>query len=287
MSITYAAALCCIEFLNEVKTLAEIKQTPGGRQEPITNPFLVEAMNNMKAERSQKNEIIFVNALKPARLLVPAKIDSVQQARANEDGTVALVDQPQVRFLLFNNKEGSKFFPLFTDIDEYRKWDDAANNQLAAVNFRDLVTIMEKDTTSGATGCVINPFSHNITVPAETMKRMLQTEALAPGTKIQIGTFKEPPKELMNAVEAVAKEYDEIKKMYVRAMKREDKEHSNMLLVIDIDLTLGEETIKGIFDKLAQAAKGHTGGMELAIVPSAAPFGQQALQDGIEPFFEK
>ena len=189
----------CCKSLNEVNILAEQKNT----QPPITNPALVEAMNEMKKERSQKSEVAFVNTLKTARFFVPANISKVQQAAANDDGTVELKEQPQIRFLLFNNQEGKKYFPLFTDIDEYRKWDKHTEAQMAAITFRDLCQILQKNPNPDAAGAVVNPFGQNIMIPTETLFRVNNTEALAPGTKIQLGSLKEEPTELLDAMRYV------------------------------------------------------------------------------------
>jgi hypothetical protein len=265
-----------------VNILAEIKQS----QAPITNPALVKAMDTMKQERTPKNEVLFINALKSARFLVPAVINKVQQAQANDDGTVQLKEQPQIRFLLFNNQEGKKFFPIFTDGAEYRKWGDSANHQVAAISYRDMCQFLSKNEQKELNGVVINPYGQNIMVPVETLLRVMNTEALAPGTKIQIGTLKEPPTELLNVLKAHLEGQDDITKAYLRVMKREDKEHANLLLVVDVDTSIGEAALKNLFDGVAQAAKPQLHGVELAIVPASNRLGEAALKD-TEPFFEK
>ncbi len=255
-------------------------------QAPITNPVLVKAMDAMKEARTQQTEIAFVNALKTARFFVPANINKVQAASANEDGTVELKEQPQVRFLLFNNQEGKKYFPLFTDIDEYRKWDKHKEQQLAVLSFRDLCQILQRNPNPDASGAVVNPFGHNVMMPTETLFRVVNTEALAPGTKIQIGSLKEEPTELLNAMRAYLSEKEPINKAYLRVMKREDKEKPNFLLIVDVDSSVEQAAYKPLFDGLAESAKPHLRGVELAIVPTNNKFGEAALKDAV-PFYEK
>lgn len=271
----------CCKSLNEVNNLAEQKNT----QPPITNPALVEAMNEMKKERSQKSEVAFVNTLKTARFFVPANISKVQQAAANDDGTVELKEQPQIRFLLFNNQEGKKYFPLFTDIDEYRKWDKHTEAQMAAITFRDLCQILQKNPNPDAAGAVVNPFGQNIMIPTETLFRVNNTEALAPGTKIQLGSLKEEPTELLDAMRAYLSGKPEVRKVFLRVMKREDKERPNFLLVVDADVPNDGVATKALYDGLAESAKPHLRGMELAIVPANNKLGEAAVQDA-EPFYE-
>ena len=115
---------------------------------------------------------------------------------------------------------------------------------------------------------------------------MLNTEAIAPGTQIQIGTLKEEPTELLEALRPYLATKEEINKAYLRVMKREDKPNPNFLLVVDTDVSVGEAAIKELFDGIAQAAKPHLRNVELAIVPTANKFGEAALRDAV-PFYEK
>jgi len=264
-----------------VNILAEIKQS----QQPITNPALVQAMDAMKQERNQKTEVTFVNHVKAARFLVPANIQSEQQAQANADGTVELKEQPKISFVLFNNAEGQKYFPLFTDIAELRKWQESNNHQLAALSYRDLCEFLKRNPENNIAGAVVNPFGQNIMIPLESLFRIQNTEAIAPGTQIQIGTLKEEPTELLEALKPYLATKEEINKAYLRVMKREDKPNPNFLLVVDTTVS-SENAVKELFDGIAQAAKPHLRNVELAIVPTSNKFGEAALRDAV-PFYEK
>lgn len=262
--------------------MAEIKQS----QQPITNPALVQAMDAMKQERNQKTEVTFVNHVKAARFLVPANIQTEQQAQADENGNVQLVEQPKISFVLFNNAEGQKYFPLFTDIAELRKWQESNNHQLAALSYKDLCEFLKRNPENNIAGAVINPFGQNIMIPAESLHRIMNTEAIAPGTQIQIGTLKEEPTELLDALRPYLATKPEINKAYLRVMKREDKPNPNFLLVVDTDVSGGDTAVKALFDGIAEAAKPHLRNVELAIVPTANKFGAAALRDAV-PFYEK
>lgn len=271
--------------MNEVNTLAEeIKMT----QRPVTNPFLVEKMEAFMKERNQKTEVAFINALKTARFLIPASVDKVQQARAAADGSVSLVDQPQVRFRLFSAKDGNKFFPLFTDPEEYKKWNDSSNHNLVVVRFAQLCAVMEKDAGAAAAGCVINPFSHNQLLSKELMLHALRTEAIAPGTQIKLGMLTKEPTELLDAARSHIAALDEVKKAYLCVMKREDKEHTNFLIVVDVDLSIGQDAVRELFGGIAQAVRPQLHGVELSIVPVDSPIGQAAMKiPDLKPLYEK
>ena len=271
-----------VKVYNEVNILAE----QNNNQKPITNPFLVKAMDEMKKERTQQSEFAFVNALKPARFIVPATVNTIQQAAANPDGTVELKEQPQIRFLLFNNQEGKKYFPLFSDEEEYAKWEKNAEYQKAAITFQDLCHILQRNPDGEAMGAVLNPFNQNVMIPNETLFRINNTESMAPGTKIQIGTLKEEPTPLLDALKAYLETQDAITKAYLRVMKRADKENPNFLLVLEHDPSLNEAEAKAIYDAVAEAAKPQLRNVELAIAGTHTNFGQAALKEAV-PFFEK
>lgn len=255
---------------------------------PITNPDLVQAMDAMKQERNNVTEVRFVNAMKAARFLVPANVNQVQNAVANEDGTVELKDQPQIQFILFNNNDGKRYFPLFTDAPQLEKWGESAEHQRAALSFPDICHFLQNPPQGiEIAGVVINAYEQNVLIPADSVIKMFHTEALTPGTKIQIGTLKEEPTELLDAIRPFLEEKGNVDKAYLRVMKREDKENANFLLVLDIDVAaLGEDGVKALFDSLAEVARPHLRGVELAIVPAASNFGQAALKDAV-PFYEK
>lgn len=268
-----------------MKILAEIKQS----QSPVINPQLVQAMTNMKKERNQITESAFVNSLKAARFLVPANVDTIQKAQANSDGTVELKDQPQIKFVLFSSPDGNRYFPLFTDALQYQKWADHDKHQLTAISYSDLCQFIQRDqnANSNIVGIVINPYEHNIMIQKDSMLRIMNTEALAPGTKIQIGDFKEQPQELIDLLKEHLKGHEEIEKAYLRVMKREDKPNPNFLLVLDFDVqALGNDAVKALFDGIAAAVRPQLRGVELAIVPASNNFGVAALKNA-SPFYEK
>jgi hypothetical protein len=272
-----------VKVFNEVNILAE----QNNNQQPITNPFLVKAMEEMKKERTQQSEFAFVNALKAGRFILPAMVSTVQQAAANEDGTVELRDQQQIRFLLFNNQDGDKYFPLFTDEEEYAKWNqNGGDYKKAAITFFDLCHILQRSSDTEAKGAVVNPFSQNVVVPTETLLRINNTEQMAPGTKIQIGTLNEEPTPLLDVLKEHLAKQDVIQKAYLRVMKREDKENPNFLLVLDHAASLTQEEAKAAYDALADVAKPQLRGVELAVTSVHTNFGQAALKDAV-PFFEK
>jgi len=243
---------------------------------PITNPALVQAMEAMKKKRDPSTEVTFINQLKGARFICPA---NVKKDPNNENA------KDHIEFILFNNSDGKRFMPLFTDDNELQKWSDAKGHQVAALTFMDVIRMVNDKKLGEFAGIILNPFSQNIMVPTESLQRMATTEAITPGTKIQIGTLKEEPTELLDALRESFADKPDVQAAYLRIMKREDKPAPNFLLVLDVDvLALGDEGLRSLFDGIANDAKPHLRGVELAIVPASNSFGTAALKDA-EPFY--
>ncbi len=233
----------------------------------------------MQAER------VFIDTFKASRLFIPANVTTVPQASANADGTISLQDQQKVGLVVFNNPDGKKFFPIFTDSGEYRKWDQFDKQRLAAFTFQDFCKFVQ-DPSTESDGVVLNPYSDNLIVPKDALLRMNNTATISPGTKIKIGSLKEEPTALLDAMRAYLTGQAAVNKAYLRVMQREDRDKPNYLLVVDVDPSLEGLAQKQVFDALAESAKPHLGGMELAIAPTTSNFGQAALKDAV-PFYEK
>ncbi len=259
-------------------------------QKPIVNPTLVQAIENMKAKNDSASQQIFAVEMKNARFIAPINVKSVQQAKANEDGTVELTEQPQLNFIMFNNQDQKMYLPIFTDDEEFSKWNDHKNHKKAALSYNDLCHIIRQNNNPDVVGAVINAFSHNILIPSETLFKIQELrptpKPIAPGTKIQIGTLKEEPTPLLDGVRPYLESQSVINKVYLRVMKREDMEHPNFLFVVDIPNTLSEAELKTLFDGLAEAARPNLRNVELAIVPMNSKFGAEAIK-GATPFYEK
>ncbi len=272
--------------------MAEITQT---QQAPITNPALVQAMENLKANNTPGNEQLFVQALRTARFYVPAEVNKIQAAEANPDGTVELKDKPQIKFMLFNNSEGKKFFPLFTDMDEFHKWEGRQEKQqLAVLPFRELANIIKKNPAPDSVGIVVNPFGHNVMVPNDSVARMADTQGIPANSRIRLGFLNEEPTDLLNALREHMTSVEVIEAAHLRVMQREDAQRPNLLLIVDLGSDEPDTASqKAIFDEIAAVARGQmTGklqGWELAIVPLSNQLGQAGLkaQPDAAPFYSK
>lgn len=137
----------------------------------VSNPMLVGCIELMKAEDTPEHRKMFVEELTKAQLLSPALMEPAPVEQA--DGTLKPEPGTKVQFPMLGAPDGKKFFMAFTDLAEYEKWQEKANQKLPffALKFDDYAALLlRKDAQGNAgpgLGFVINPLGANIVVPRE------------------------------------------------------------------------------------------------------------------------
>lgn len=93
---------------------AEVKIT-----EPtsVVNPELKEILKQAGSDNSPETQMRLAAALRSAKLLVPAKTETVML----QSGTLKPVPVRRVNVFLLNTKDGKAFLPVFTDMEELEK----------------------------------------------------------------------------------------------------------------------------------------------------------------------
>lgn len=137
----------------------------------VSNPMLVGCIELLKEEDTPEHRRMFVEELTKAQLLSPALMEPAPVEQA--DGRLKPEPGTKVQFPMLAAPDGKKFFMAFTDIAEYEKWQEKANQKLPyfALKFDDYAALLlRKDAQGNAgpgLGFVINPLGANIVVPRE------------------------------------------------------------------------------------------------------------------------
>ena len=136
----------------------------------VSNPMLVGAIELLKAEDSAEHRNLFVEELLKASLLAPAVVEPAPMEDA--EGKLTLAPESKIQFPMLAAPDKKRFSMGFTDMTEYRKWQEK-NKELPffALKFEEYVgMLMRKDAQGNlcpALGFVINPYGENIIVPRE------------------------------------------------------------------------------------------------------------------------
>lgn len=136
----------------------------------VVNPMLVGSIQLMKEEDTPEHRNMFVLELQKASLISPALIEP--EPVENAEGVPVLSPGSKIQFPMIFTPNKKSFFMGFTDISEYKKWQEK-NKELPffALKFEDYVgMLMGKDAQGNlcpALGFVINPYGENVVVPRE------------------------------------------------------------------------------------------------------------------------
>ena len=136
----------------------------------VVNPMLVGSIQLMKEEDTPEHRNMFVSELQKASLISPALIDP--EPVENGEGTLVIAPGSKIQFPMIFAPNKKSFFMGFTDMSEYKKWQEKNKNlPFFALKFEDYVgMLMRKDARGNvcpALGFVINPYGENVIVPRE------------------------------------------------------------------------------------------------------------------------
>ena len=254
--------------------------------EKISNPKLKEAIERMQEDGSKENIDEMINQVIAAKLILPAKVTPITQART-KNGQTIMEQSTQVQFRLLENANKEKFFGVFTDTDELFKWNDIQSSNKVVTDF-DSLAQMVMDPSAGVLGFVINPFGKSVTFPKNMVisikqqKDFMNSKAnnIEPGTPIQLGEPKEYPIDLMAALINHFSTEPLVEAAYLRMMEQNGQK--SFLIVVDFVGNM-EQT----FDAISEVAQPYLDDeIQLSMMPYSMEFGKSAVK-GVEPFYRK
>ena len=134
----------------------------------IKNPALVSAMAEFKAKQNPQTEKEMLDAIAEASFIAPIALQKqLDEVEPDENGQ----RQMQASLMAVSNKDGSKFFPAFTDWLEFLKWKNDPEADTMVITFDQYCGILLKQGVD-INGIVINPSETNIVIRKEKMAEM-------------------------------------------------------------------------------------------------------------------
>lgn len=259
-----------------------MSETAKPKLSEITNPLLVEAMNELKDKKTAEAERNFMQELGKARLLSPAVIRVMDENGEYQEAKEGQADpeKTQINFMMLSNANGEKFLPAFTNLEEVRKWRKEENLQNVVTNIDNYMSIILSD-DDGPKGLVIDPFGSNIILPKQLFETIAEQQGRQKGEQIQLGEASEYPQDLLDALSAFFDENGHVENAYIQMMKRGEK--VGFLVVVEYD---SSEDRRTLFDAIAAAAKGHLSGLDLSIASIGDAFGKKAAENKM-PFYTR
>lgn len=132
---------------------------------PVSNPLLVEALANMRIQKTKESSDQVIGQILKAEFLMPIVLD--KEPECNEDGTATFQKETKLSFPYLINAKNQRYFMAFTDWNELHKWNPDKNQKTVVFRFWDYMELLAGENNEGASGFVINPFGGNLTLSKE------------------------------------------------------------------------------------------------------------------------
>lgn len=250
----------------------------------ISNPQLVEALAALHQENTPQNQGKVLDlVLNHASFLAPVILAPVPKGQNVPDN---LKGKTAIQFQLITTKDGRPFFPAFTDWQELRKFCGPKEQKVVMLRFDNYAQMVLQDGRTA--GMVVNPMGLSLTLDRQSLENLAKKKAeLARGyaqeqvekdTQVMVGDPEEEPEELLDAVCDLAEKREDIQRLWLREMVRQDGMKRYMIVV---DHTGVQEEV---FQAIAQAAAPHFGKLPVDMIPYGTSFAQAATEDAM-PFY--
>lgn len=253
----------------------------------LKNEPLVAAMNKLKENETPETQTAFVTAAMQASYFAPVDILDGNNVPLEGTGKMEIPADAKFNFRLIRNAEGEQFFPLFTDIPEFQKWNKEEKIKTIVVTFSQMIKLASKKREETG-GLVINPMDQNLIFKHELIESLLKH--LAQGAqppqeqqvKLYFGKPSNIPDTVLDAFRKTLAKSPDIRAVYFLMMKQEERE--NYLFVFDSELE--NEPLKKIADSFCASARLFLSKFPIISAPLRSPIGETAPKV-TEPFYKK
>ncbi|MBQ8612750.1 MAG: enhanced serine sensitivity protein SseB C-terminal domain-containing protein [Ruminiclostridium sp.] len=262
----------------------------------LENEALVAAMNAIRESETPETQSAFVQEAVKAKYFAPVDVLDENGTPLEGTGKMEIPKNAKFNFKLVTNNKGEQYFPLFTDINEFQKWNKSEQIKAIVVVFPQMASLVSKkaDVTNGF---VINPMTQNLIFTKELLDNILKhaQQAAAKAQAVQNSEGGEPqkltymfgkpvniPDSVMNSIKKNVAKNPEVNSAYFIMMKQGEQEHYMFVLDIDAD----EEKCKKIADSLCQTAKLFLTKFPVVVASLKSTLGASAPKV-TEPFYTK
>lgn len=259
----------------------------------LKNEELVKAMNTLKQNENPQTQGAFVAAAVKASYFAPVDVLDSEGKPIEGDGKMQVPKDAKFSFKLLKNTEGQAFFPVFTDINEFQKWNKDEKIKTIVVNFPQMASLAMKKADE-ATGIAINPLSHNLVFTQDLIKNLIahlqkqQAERAENGqenkgeVKFYFGTPKNIPDSVLDSFRKTLSRIPEINAVYFVMMKQNEQE--NYMFIFDTALSPDEE--RKAAEKFCSSARLVLTKFPVIAASLHSPVGEHAPKI-TEPFYKK
>ena len=245
---------------------------------PVNNPVLLEAIEDLKLNYNQENELNFFQKLQGADFLVPIATDPLFETNKGE---AILEKNTKIEFISITNDKGETYFPAFTDWNELKKWNEDSKIRTVIFKFSDYKKVILDDDNTTWSGFVINPYGQNIIMGRDQIDLVNKEVEIEKEESVMLGIPQEYPYQMIDAITGLLSKIKSVKCAYLLLMIR-NKTDKSFLIVVDTN-----DNPKETFDMISNVSTGFLREDEkIDMTPLNTPFGKNAVKDQ-KPFYQK
>lgn len=207
------------------------------------NETMQVALKNMVENRNDSTINEMIKALVTTQFLVPATWD--KDPAMDEKGQMVFAPNTKFQLMIIENEAGKEFFPMFTDMEELRKWDTENQTRSLVLTYEQFISFIEmaKDDIEGI---VLDPFGANVPLTTtfllkvkEILKGDLQENKIKKGDKVRVCEPRDCD-DLKKALQEAGKQDTEIRALYLKERIDSDKPN-HWFIIVD---TENEDVLK-------------------------------------------
>ena len=268
-------SLSLYDIIKKPQRLAKNKQA-----RHIVNPELLRTANFIFQEENREKidpklwQALFSEVFR-AEYIIPADTKDLK-IKDVVDGEIEVTDDSKIYFPMLENSDGKKYYPFFTDWNEYRKYDRETQYTIMAAGFNDMSSFVEK-----GDGIVINPFGVNIIIDNDMLKTIEQaaTELKKDRAVISVGDPKEYPLEMVRKISEALWDKEYIKAAYLKLMMRNNDR--SYLVALEGELP---DKPQQLYDEIAENAMPNAENLPIDFIDYSSDFAQKVFKDS-RPFY--
>ena len=227
------------------------------------NETLKKVMQDITKEKTKENLGKLAAAIYSTNLLIPAIWD--KEPTIEKDGKVKFASNTHFQFAVLKNENQQSFLVMFTNYDEFRKWDPEERFQPLVLPFRQFMNLIEA-LLKDLTGILLDPLSEQVTVGMDFLKGIkvgqnvkLEKREFDEGQSIQL---KDPEDghAFVQVIKESAPTVEEVQSIYLK------ERDGHWFIIVD---TKNETT--EVFQKLGRMWSKHAMGKQMEFMFASAP----------------
>lgn len=250
------------------------------------NDELKEAIQAFQADENPDSVKHLMDVLTSTRLLAPAQWD--KEPIQNEQGQMVFEPNTKFQLLIIQTDKNECYFPMFTDMEELRKWDKDAQIESLVMDFDQYIPFVEMG-VKDVKGIVINPYGECLPFDSDFLISLhkqrkgmvnITENTLAEGERVNLRDPVRNVEKLVDKLCELAQEDDRIQKVYLRERLVKNKP-SHWFVVVEM-----EQEDPKIFQKIGEGCKPVNFGKDIEFAFTNSMVGLDVARE-TQPIYEK